>query len=59
VALVIAAYLDDAEVNLPEMSIRLTVSNLLNLDEIKHACDVIRDVCGELFGLQDEDKKDV
>ena len=35
VALVIAAYLDDAEVNLPPMSIRVTTSNLLTIEDIK------------------------
>ena len=35
VALVVASYLEDAEVHLPPPSIRLTVSNLLECDEIR------------------------
>ncbi len=48
-ALVLAAYLEDAEVKLPAPSIRLTVSNLLELEDIKHAAQQVREACGKVF----------
>ncbi len=51
-ALVIAAYLDDAEVHLPPMSIRLAFSNLLSLEEIQKSGQVVRAICESVFDAQ-------
>ncbi len=48
-ALVIASYLEDAEAHLPPVSIRLTCSTLLTVDDIKEASDIVRDLCKEFF----------
>lgn len=47
--MVIASYLEDAEAHLPPMSIRLTCSNLVSLDEIREAGGKVREVCQEVF----------
>ena len=49
VALVMASYLEDAEVHLPPVSIRLTASTLLTVDDICIAGKTILSVCREMF----------
>ena len=49
VALVLASYLEDAEVHLPPVSIRLTTSTLLTLDDIRIAGKTVLSVCKEMF----------
>ena len=56
VALVLATYLEDAEVNLPPPSIRLTVSNLLDMEDIRHAGDVVGEIARELFNQDDHEE---
>lgn len=46
-ALVMASYLEDAEVNLPPASIRLTASNLLSLEDIKNAGKIVSNIAGD------------
>ncbi len=53
VALVLASYLEDAEVHLPPVSIRLTSSTLLTLDDIRIAGKTVLSVCKEIFGEAD------
>ena len=48
-ALTLAAYLEDSELNLPEASIRLTCSNQLDRDDISWAADKLRDICQDVF----------
>ena len=50
VALVIAAYLEDAEVNLPPVSIRLTCNALLTTEEIHDAAKKVTVICQDVFG---------
>ena len=49
VALVMASYLEDAEVHLPPVSIRLTASTLLTGDDIRIAGKTVLAVCREIF----------
>lgn len=49
IALVIASYLEDAEVLLPPMSIRLTCNTLMDVSEIQEAGKVVRQVSHEVF----------
>jgi len=48
-ALTVAAYLEDSELNLPEVSIRLTCSNQLEKEDISWAANELRDVCKDIF----------
>ena len=48
-ALTVAAYLEDSELNLPPASIRLTCSNQLEEQDIAWAADTLRDVCKDVF----------
>ena len=49
VALVMASYLEDAEVHLPPVSIRLTASTLLTIDDVRIAGKTVLSVCREMF----------
>ena len=44
-----ASYLEDAEVHLPPVSIRLTASTLLTGDDIRIAGKTVLAVCREIF----------
>ena len=44
-----ASYLEDAEVHLPPVSIRLTASTLLTIDDIRIAGKTVLSVCREMF----------
>ena len=47
--MVLASYLEDAEVHLPPVSIRLTASTLLTIDDIHIAGKTVLSVCREMF----------
>jgi len=49
-ALTVAAYLEDSELNLPPASIRLTCSNQLDQQDIAWAAKTLGDVCKEVLG---------
>lgn len=53
VALVMASYLEDAEARLPPVSIRLTASTLVSLEEIAEAAKTVTAICQEVFGDAD------
>lgn len=50
----LASYLEAAEVNLPPASIRLTVSTLLSLEDIRTAAKAVAEAAAEVFGAEEE-----
>lgn len=59
IALVMASYLEDAEAHLPPVSIRLTCSTLLSLDDLRRASKIVHEICDNIFSPLETSKNGV